>query len=169
VSTRSESGAGGWLSGVLVAILVAGASASCASEPVPDLDPERDSEASTAIDSGPDPAAAEETEVRPFRNFSLPPDGTSGGAIERHPVRILNLASAPFVVRASAGAAPVVLDTLEPGEAYRVDLDAPAGLLRIEWRSLDGRFHGNEPVAPGSKSLADSVSIVRIEAETRSE
>jgi hypothetical protein len=167
VSTRSESGAGGWLSGVLVAILVAGASASCASEPVPDLDPERDSEASTAIDSGPDPA--EETEVRPFRNFSLPPDGTSGGAIERHPVRILNLASAPFVVRASAGAAPVVLDTLEPGEAYRVDLDAPAGLLRIEWRSLDGRFRGNEPVAPGSKSLADSVSIVRIEAETRSE
>jgi hypothetical protein len=169
VSTRSESGARSWLPGVLVAILVAGASASCASEPAPDLDSERDIEASSATDSGPDPAAAVETEIRPFRNFSLPPDGTSGGAIERHPVRIVNLASDPFVVRASAGAAPVVLDTLEPGEAYRVDLDAPAGLLRIEWRSLDGRFHGQEPVAPASKSLADSVSIVRIAAETRSD
>jgi hypothetical protein len=167
VRRRSEARAGSWLPGVLVAILVAGASASCASEPVPDLDPERDIEVSSAADSG--PAAAAETEIRPFRNFSLPPDGSTGGAIERHPVRIVNLAPAPFVVRASAGAAPVVLDTLEPGEAYRVDLDAPAGLLRIEWRSIDGRFHGHEPVAPAPKSLADSVSIVRIEAENRSD
>jgi hypothetical protein len=61
----------------------------------------------------------------------------------------------------------VVLDTLEPGESYRVDLDAPRGTLRIEWRSQDGRVHGDAPVVRGSNPLADSLSIVRIESAIR--
>ncbi len=159
------------LHGLAVSILIAGASASCAVDEAPDL--EADVETGTAGTMSDaslerDLPTEEERDASPFRNFPLPPDPNAAGDVERHPVRIANRESETFVVRASAGAAPVVLDTLEPGESYRVDLEAPAGTLRIEWRSLDGRIYGDARVQPVSSLLADSVSIVRIEADDRS-
>lgn len=161
---------GSWLVSVAISLLLAGSIASCTVEEASDL--ETGAEPGTAElvpESGSDGGVpiAEEPDDSPFRNFPLPPDPAAGGEVERHHVRIENPGSRTYIVRASAGAAPVVLDTLEPGESYRVDLDAPRGTLRIEWRSQDGRVHGGAPVVLGSNPLADSLSIVRIESAIR--
>ncbi|MCL7975524.1 MAG: hypothetical protein M8835_13325 [marine benthic group bacterium] len=163
---------GSWLAGLASSLLLVVAITSCAVEEASDF--ETGSRAGTVeSESGSSPDRivpnAEEPDTSPFRNFPLPPDPAVGSEVERHPVRITNPGSAIFIVRASAGAAPVVLDTLEPGESYRVDLDAPPGTLRIEWRSLDGRVYGDAPVESGVNLLADSVSIVRIEANSGSD
>jgi hypothetical protein len=161
VGVRSRS------TGLLLPILIAAVSASCARDEAADLETGSEAADTTTYASSADGGTASEADrdASPFRNFPLPPDPAAGGDVERHPVRIVNAGSVTTIVRASAGAAPVVLDTLEPGGAHRVDLEAPAGLLRIEWRSLDGRVSGHARVIPASTLLADSIWVVRIEAD----
>jgi hypothetical protein len=122
---------------------------------------ERSAADSSAVYDGgePDPGRA------PFRNFALPPDPAQGAARSRHAVHIENSGPVTVVVRASAGAAPVVLDTLSSGDAYRVDLDAPEGALRIEWISLDGTVRGSTAVPSSSGTTTDTVMVVHVGAE----
>jgi hypothetical protein len=162
--------------GALAALLLGLGSMGCSAEPVPG-GANGSAEAQKALmedvppgesvpgDAMDDPGRDD----RPFRNFALPPDAAQGAGAARHPVLIDNQGSATVVVRASAGAAPVVLDTLAPTEKYRVDLEAPNGTVTIQWRSLDGSSSGSAAVSPVGVTQADSVRIVRIEAEVRSE
>ncbi|MEJ2482605.1 MAG: hypothetical protein P8049_05675 [Gemmatimonadota bacterium] len=159
----------------MASVLVAVAIASCGPERTPDARPDEEAAGSTGNAAAPSPnpgsevPSAMEPEASPFRNFPLPPDPASGGEVRRHPVRIENPGPGRFLVTASAGAAPVVLDTLDAGESYRVDLKAPAGALRIRWRSLEGRSSGEVRVQPLSDLQADSVTVVRLEPVTRSD
>lgn len=96
----------------------------------------------------------------PFDNFNLPDDGEIELPIVRYPLRIENGTTQILVVTATAGAHPVVLDTLEPGDYVRIDLEAPDDRLELSWESTDGSASGTWPI----RGLADSVRVVRIEA-----
>ena len=95
----------------------------------------------------------------PFENFDLPDDGESVLPIVRYRLRIENGTARRIVVAATAGAAPVVLDSLDPGDDIRVDLEAPADGLALNWDTIDGSTSGVRPI----RVLADSVQVVRIE------
>ena len=95
----------------------------------------------------------------PFDNFNLPDDGEAARPIVRYPLRIENGTNHSIVVAATAGASPVVLDSLDPGDSFRIDLEAPADRLELTWRATDGSASGAWPI----RGLADSVLVVRIE------
>lgn len=95
----------------------------------------------------------------PFENFDLPDNGESGLPIVRYRLRIENGTTRRIVVMATAGAAPVVLDSLDPDDDIRVDLEAPADGLVLNWNTIDGDASGLRPI----RVLADSVQVVRIE------
>ena len=116
----------------------------------------------TAVPGRPDSANGGTRADRPFRNFQLAPDPGQGTEVIVHPVRIENRSSETVTVGASAGAAPVLLDTLAPAESFRVNLAAPQGALRIEWRSLDDRWSGSIAVEPPAGTPDDSIAIVPI-------
>jgi hypothetical protein len=94
----------------------------------------------------------------PFENFDLPDDDESSLPIVRHRLRIENGTGRRIVVAATAGAAPVVLDSLDPGDDIRVDLEAPADGLALNWNAIDGNSSGVRPI----RVRADSVQVVRI-------
>ncbi len=100
----------------------------------------------------------------PFANFNLLDGGEAGLPIVRHSLRIENGLMNQIIVAATAGAAPVVLDSLDPGDSVRLDLEAPADRLELQWRTIDGIISGFRPI----ELLADSVQVVRIEAESAS-
>ena len=104
----------------------------------------------------------EPTGVYPFENFNLPDDGESGLPIVRYRLRIQNGTTRRIVVAATAGTTPVALDSLDPGDDIRVDLDAPADGLALNWNTIDGNTSGVRPI----QVLADSVQTVRIEARS---
>lgn len=95
----------------------------------------------------------------PFENFNLPDDGEADRPVVRHELRIENRLTHVIVVAATAGAAPVVLDSLDPGEVVRLDVEAPADRLVLQWQTTDGSASGTRLV----EALADSVQVVRIE------
>ena len=95
----------------------------------------------------------------PFENFDLPDNGESSLPIVRYRLRIENGTGRHIVVAATAGAAPVVLDSLDPDDDLRVDLEAPADGLVLKWHAIDGNASGERPI----RVLADSVQVVRIE------
>ncbi len=95
----------------------------------------------------------------PFENFDLPDDGESVSPIVRYRMRIENGTARRIVVAATAGAAPVVLDSLDPDADFRVDLEAPADGLVLNWNTIDGNTSGVRPI----RVLTDSVQVVRIE------
>jgi hypothetical protein len=78
----------------------------------------------------------------PFANFELPEDDEAAQPIIRYRLLIQNRMTQLIVVTATAGALPVMLDSIVSGASIRVDLEAPAS------------------------GQADSVQIVRIEAES---
>jgi hypothetical protein len=100
----------------------------------------------------------------PFANFDLPDGGEAGLPVVRHALRIENGLTNQIIVAATAGAAPVVLDSLDPGDSVRLDLEAPAHSLELQWRTIDGIISGSRPI----ELLADSIQVVRIEAESAS-
>jgi hypothetical protein len=100
----------------------------------------------------------------PFANFDLPDGGEAELPIVRHALRIENGLTNQIIVAATAGAAPVVLDSLDPGDSVRLDLEAPADRLELQWRTIDGIISGSRPI----ELLADSIQVVRIEAESAS-
>jgi len=102
----------------------------------------------------------EPAEGYPFENFNLPEDGEAEQPIVRHELRIENRLAHVIVVAATAGAAPVILDSLDPGELVRLDVEAPADRLELQWHTIDGTSSGTRQVG----ALADSVQVVRIEA-----
>jgi hypothetical protein len=104
----------------------------------------------------------ESTVENPFENFDLPDDGEADRPIVRHELRIENGLTVRLVVAATAGAAPVVLDSLDPGESVRLDLEAPADMLQLQWHTIDGNISGFRPIV----ELADSIQVVRIDAES---
>jgi len=106
----------------------------------------------------------EPTGEDPFASFDLPDDGEAGLPIVRHALRIENGLMKQIIVAATAGAAPVVLDSLDPGDSVRLDLEAPADRLELQWRTIDGNISGSRPI----EVLADSIQVVRIEAESSS-
>ena len=95
----------------------------------------------------------------PFENFNLPDDGEADRPVVRHELRIENRLKHVIVVAATAGAAPVVLESLDPGEFVRLDVEAPADRLVLQWQTTDGSASGTRLV----EALADSVQVVRIE------
>jgi hypothetical protein len=52
-----------------------------------------------------------------------------------------------------------VLDSLDPDDDIRVDLEAPADGLLLNWNAIDGNASGVRPI----RVFADSVQVVRIE------
>ena len=110
----------------------------------------------------PDPTAVGPASERPFRNFELPPDPGQTAEVVLHPVRIDNVGTDTVTVWASAGAEPVFLERLSPAGSFRVNLMAPRGALRIDWRSVDDRPRGSISVVPPAAAAGDSVGIVRI-------
>lgn len=88
-----------------------------------------------------------------LENFVLPSDPRLETTIDTIPVEIENVAGVAIVVSASAGAGAVVLDTLDPGERYRVDIVGPTAAIELVWRDVDGAGAGRSPLAaatPGS-------------------
>jgi len=126
-----------------------------AAEPVSDS-----SEA--AFSRPPNPTVGGTEAGRPFRNFQLPPDPGQTAEVVLHPVRIENGSTDTVTVWASAGAEPVFLERVAPASSFRVDLMAPRGALRIDWRSVDDRPRGSIPVPPPADAAGDSVGVVRI-------
>lgn len=113
-------------------------------------------------DSAPDGTSAE----RPFRNFQLPPDPGQSAEVLAHPLRIDNGSADTVMVWASAGAEPVLVQRIPPAGRFRVDLVAPRGALRIDWRSVNDRRGGSVSVEPPAAAAADSVRIVWIGPES---
>jgi hypothetical protein len=95
----------------------------------------------------------------PFENFNIPADGETDRPLVRHELRIENGLAYVIVVAATAGAAPVVLDSLDPGEFVRLDVEAPADRLELQWHTIDGSASGTRLV----EAMADSVQVVRFE------
>jgi hypothetical protein len=110
----------------------------------------------------PIPAAGAPGTERPFRNFELPPDPGQTAEVVLHPVRIDNGSNDTVTVWASAGAEPVFLERVPPAGSFRVNLIAPEGALRIDWRSVDDRPRGSTPVEPPTDEGGDSVRILRL-------
>ena len=115
-----------------------------------------------ALSRSPNPTGGGTGTERPFRNFQLPPDPGQTAEVVLHPVRIENAGTDTVTVWASAGAEPVFLERVAPAASFRVDLMAPRGALRIDWRSVDDRPRGSLPVPPPADAAGDSVGIVRI-------
>lgn len=103
---------------------------------------------------------SEPTGEYPFENFDLLDESEAGLPVVRYSLRIENGTTQIMVVAATAGASPVILDSIDPGDHLRIDLDAPAGRLELTWKSTDGSASGIRPI----HMLADSVQVVRIEA-----
>jgi hypothetical protein len=116
----------------------------------------------------PESAVQQDREVRqppqpvgedPFENFDIPAVGEQDRPLVRHELRIENGLAHVIVVAATAGAAPVVLDSLDPGEFVRLDVEAPADRLELQWHTIDGSASGTRLV----EAMADSVQVVRFE------
>lgn len=158
----------------MLAVLLGLASVACRAEPErrsPQSDVEGTGTVAAVIASDssqaglprpPNPADGGAGIERPFRNFQLPPDSGQIADIVLHPVRVDNGSTDTVTVWASAGAMPVFLERLPPAGSFRVNLMAPAGALRIDWRSADDRRRGGIPVEPPAAAAGDSVGIVRI-------
>jgi hypothetical protein len=95
----------------------------------------------------------------PFENFNIPAVGEQDWPLVRHELRIENGLAHVIVVAATAGAAPVVLDSLDPGAFVRLDVEAPADRLELQWHTIDGSASGTRLV----EAMADSVQVVRFE------
>lgn len=168
----------GALSAALLAVLVGFGSVACRTEPEAgsprgEVEAQEVVEAELTADSvqagmlqRPDPAPGGTRTERPFRNFQLPPDPGQIAEVIAHPVRIDNGSTDTVTVWASAGAEPVLVERLPPAGSFRVNLVAPRGALRIDWRSLDDQRSGSVSVEPPAAATADSVRIVRIGLES---
>ena len=98
----------------------------------------------------------------PFANFELPDDDEPAQPIIRYRLLIQNRMTQPIVVTATAGALPVMLDSIDSGASIRVDLEAPVSGLDLIWMAADGRTSGKRRI----RVQADSVQIVRFDAES---
>ncbi len=94
----------------------------------------------------------------PFAALGLPEFDEPTTSMIRFPLRVQNAAPNAIVVTATAGAASVVLDTIDSGSELRIDLKAPSEGVVVKWRAIDGTGSGDLPIA----AVADSVQIVRI-------
>lgn len=99
------------------------------------------------------------TDENPFARFGLPGFDEPPVSMIRYPLRIENRSPAAMVVSATAGASTVVLDTIDPGEALRADLEAPSTGVVLGWSAIDGTGSGERTIEASS----DSVQVVPID------
>ena len=109
-----------------------------------------------------------EEEVAPARrperstgleNFAIANDPRREAAVDTVPLVIENGAGVPIAVAARAGAAPVVIDTLAPGERHRVNLVGPAPRIELVWVEVAGSRAGTTRLP---SVAADSVVPIRL-------
>ena len=151
MSRRSKCPVSRFVSIVLVSIL---AVVACEPEKPAEIVPESAVQLDPVSRQPPQPVLED-----PFENFDIPADGEPDRPLVRHELRIENGLAHMIVVSATAGAAPVVLDSLDPGEFVRLDVEAPADRLELQWHTIDGSASGTRLV----EAMADSVQVVRFE------
>lgn len=95
----------------------------------------------------------------PFAELGLPEFDEAPVSMIRLPLRVENRTPEAIVITATAGAATVVVDTIDPGEALRADLEAPSTGVVLGWSTIDGTGSGERSI----EADADSVQIVSID------
>lgn len=89
-----------------------------------------------------DEAAPRSDRATGLENFDLSSDPVLGATIDTISVEIENVAPVGIAVSARAGAGPAALDTVDPGERYRVDLVGPSDAIELVWKAIDGSRGG---------------------------
>lgn len=117
--------------------------------------------AAIAADSTTADSTFADTTPDPFAGFQLESGPAASAELRRLALSLRNDGAVPAIVRASGGAEEVLLDTVPPGAARRVDLLTRAASVTLRSLAADGRALRTRDVTVG----ADSVVEVRVDRE----